>query len=85
MHKTLLAIGMEKSATRERSCELVFHVTSQNGKYQSTMDSPDQGATGIPMDETTFENGKLKLVSNALTRGTLRNWKRRKRYIEGFL
>ena len=30
---------------------LVFHVTSQDGKYQSTMDSPDQGATGIPMDE----------------------------------
>ena len=40
---------------------VVFHVTGQNGKFQSTMDSPDQGATGIPTDQTTFEDGKLTI------------------------
>ena len=45
---------------------IVFHVKSQDGKYQSTMDSPDQGATGIPMEETTFEDGKLHIVAQAL-------------------
>ena len=45
---------------------VVFHVTSQDGKYQTTMDSPDQGVAGIPVDETTFENGKLTIKAIAL-------------------
>ena len=45
---------------------LVFHVTSQNGKYTSTMDSPDQGATGIPMDKTTFEKENLTIEADGL-------------------
>lgn len=36
---------------------IVFHVTGEEGAYQSTLDSPDQGAYGIQMDETTYENG----------------------------
>ena len=32
--------------------QLIFHVTAQNGKYQSTMDSPDQDAPSIPIDKT---------------------------------
>ncbi len=45
---------------------LVLHITGQNGKYQSTMDSPDQGASGIEIENTTFENGKLKIAASLL-------------------
>jgi hypothetical protein len=40
---------------------LVFHIKDSNGVYSSTMDSPDQGAHGIPVEKTSFENGKLKI------------------------
>lgn len=40
---------------------LVFHITKSESGYSSTMDSPDQGAKGIPVTTTTFENAKLKL------------------------
>ncbi|MFH0759904.1 MAG: alpha/beta fold hydrolase [Bacteroidota bacterium] len=38
---------------------LVFHITKTDQGYSSTMDSPDQGAAGIPMTSTVFENPKL--------------------------
>ena len=45
---------------------LVFNVTNSDHGYRSTMDSPDQGATGIPVTNTTFENSKIKFeVANA--------------------
>ncbi|ANE51228.1 alpha/beta hydrolase family protein [Flavisolibacter tropicus] len=40
---------------------LVFHITKTESGYSATMDSPDQGAKGIPVTTTTFENAKLKL------------------------
>ncbi|WP_340063662.1 S9 family peptidase [Ascidiimonas aurantiaca] len=40
---------------------LVFHVTEENGQLSSTMDSPSQGATGIPMDNTFFESNTLTI------------------------
>ena len=42
---------------------IAFHVTKQNGEYQSTMDRPDQGALGIPTDKTAFKDGKLTIMS----------------------
>lgn len=45
---------------------IVFHVTNQNGEFQSTMDSPDQNGFGIPTDKTTFENGKITILSNQI-------------------
>jgi len=45
---------------------IVFHITGQDGSYESTMDSPDQGAYDIQMDETTFANRELKILANAL-------------------
>jgi len=39
---------------------LVFNVTKSNDGYSSTMDSPDQGAKGIPVTNTIFENSKIK-------------------------
>ncbi len=45
---------------------VVFHITENNGTYQSTMDSPDQNAAGIATDKTIFENGKLTIEANAI-------------------
>ncbi|WP_417360125.1 alpha/beta hydrolase family protein [Galbibacter sp.] len=45
---------------------LVFNVAKSDNGYSSTMDSPDQGANGIPVTSTTFENSTLQfVVSNA--------------------
>ena len=38
---------------------LVFHVTKTASGLTSTMDSPDQGANGIPLDKTSFDNMTL--------------------------
>lgn len=39
---------------------IVMNITKTDTGYVSTMDSPDQGAKGIPVTETTFENSVLK-------------------------
>jgi fermentation-respiration switch protein FrsA (DUF1100 family) len=45
---------------------VVFNVTKTENGYSSTMDSPDQGAKGIPITTTSFENSILKLeIPNA--------------------
>lgn len=45
---------------------LVFNVTKSGAFYTSTMDSPDQGAAGIPVTKTTFVNSTIKFeVTNA--------------------
>ena len=41
---------------------IVFNITKSDTGFTSTMDSPDQGATGIPVTTTTFENSTLKLI-----------------------
>jgi pimeloyl-ACP methyl ester carboxylesterase len=41
---------------------IVFNITKSTTGFNATMDSPDQGATDIPVTTTTFENSKLKLV-----------------------
>jgi alpha/beta superfamily hydrolase len=45
---------------------LVFNISKSEKGYSSTMDSPDQGAKGIPVTATTFEDSKLKIeIANA--------------------
>lgn len=45
---------------------LVFHVAAANGGFSATMDSPDQGAKGIPVTSTTFADSRLKMeITNA--------------------
>ena len=39
---------------------VVFNITQTENGFSSTMDSPDQGAKGIPVTNTTFENQKIK-------------------------
>ena len=44
----------------------VFHFqAAEGGGYTATIDSPTQGAMGIPVSEVTFVEGHLKLVSSA--------------------
>ncbi|PIE50264.1 MAG: alpha/beta hydrolase [Flavobacteriales bacterium] len=40
---------------------LIIHIQREDGNYTSTFDSPKQGAKGIPLTTTSFENGKLHL------------------------
>jgi dipeptidyl aminopeptidase/acylaminoacyl peptidase len=44
---------------------LVFHVDQQGDQYTATMDSPSQGATGIPVDQVGLNDGMLTLMVNA--------------------
>ncbi|RZJ56172.1 MAG: alpha/beta fold hydrolase [Flavobacterium sp.] len=45
---------------------VVFHINKNENGFTSTMDSPDQGAKGIPVTTTSFENAILKLeIKNA--------------------
>jgi pimeloyl-ACP methyl ester carboxylesterase len=39
---------------------LVLHITGSSDGYTSTLDSPDQGAKGIPVTSTTFTDQVLK-------------------------
>ena len=43
---------------------LVFHVSKTDAGYTATMDSPDQGAKGIPMTSARFGNKVLTLEHN---------------------
>ncbi|MDC6387938.1 alpha/beta hydrolase [Maribacter sp. PR1] len=40
---------------------LVFHIQEEGEGYTTTMDSPDQGAKGIPVTSTSFEHPTLKI------------------------
>ena len=51
------------------SLPLVFHITETDGSLSATMDSPAQGATGIPVDTVTFEDGHVSLSINAIAGG----------------
>lgn len=51
---------------RGMKLRIVFNITKAGSGFASTMDSPDQGAKGIPVTVTTFENPVLKLeITNA--------------------
>jgi dipeptidyl aminopeptidase/acylaminoacyl peptidase len=40
---------------------LIFHFSGEDDNITATMDSPAQGATGIPVDEVTLEDNKMSL------------------------
>lgn len=55
---------------------IVFNVNKTDAGFSSTMDSPDQGAKGIPVTSTSFESSILKLAVTNLGigyEGTLGN------------
>lgn len=45
---------------------IVFHVSKTDAGFSATMDSPDQGANGIPLTAASFENNVLKLEHSAM-------------------
>lgn len=47
---------------QDMQLRLVFNVTKSGNAYTSTLDSPDQGAKGIPVSSTSFENSTLKIA-----------------------
>ena len=51
------------------SLPLIFHITETDGSLSATLDSPAQGATGIPVDTVTFEDGHVTLRINAIGGG----------------
>ncbi len=42
---------------------LVFNITKKDEIYTATMDSPDQGAKGIPVTSTTLDGNKLTIIA----------------------
>jgi uncharacterized protein len=56
---------------------IVFHINkAADGKLSATLDSPDQGATGIAVEECAFSNGKLTLAVKTIGggyEGTMKN------------
>lgn len=44
-----------------RQLRLVLHIQKADGAYEATLDSPDQGATGLPISSISFENNVLEL------------------------
>lgn len=54
---------------------VVFNISKTENGFSSTMDSPDQGAKGIPVTSTSFENSILKLeipAAQIVYEGTLK-------------
>ena len=40
---------------------LILHISGEDENLEVTMDSPSQGATGIPVDNATFTDGEFKI------------------------
>lgn len=52
---------------RGTELRIVFNLTKVADGFTATMDSPDQGAYGIPMTTAEFENNQVKLTHSAAT------------------
>lgn len=46
---------------------LVFHVTKNGNEFKTTMDSPKQGAMGMPASKTSYANKMLTVESSAIS------------------
>lgn len=60
------------------SLKIIFHIVNNDGVLSATMDSPDQNAFGIKMDEVKFNNGVLEMVNKqygGTYKGTLKEEK----------
>jgi pimeloyl-ACP methyl ester carboxylesterase len=45
---------------------VVFHIKEKKDGFTATLDSPDQGVKGIPIDTVEFKDGKLKLQAKKI-------------------
>jgi hypothetical protein len=46
---------------------IVLNVAGKDGKLSATLDSPDQGAVGIPIDSVTVEKNRIRFSIGSLT------------------
>ncbi len=56
--------------------KVLFHITFDGTELSATLDSPDQNATGLKVDEISFVEGVLKMKVNVVQgtyEGTLGN------------
>ncbi|MCE7992013.1 MAG: hypothetical protein HEP71_08535 [Roseivirga sp.] len=63
-------------SVQETDIKVVFHIKYDGEALSATMDSPDQNAFGIKVDEVSFKEGILKMKSNQVQgdyEGTLNN------------
>jgi len=57
--------GKWNGLLKQIGLRVVFHIYENENDFSSTLDIPDQGATGIPVTSTFFENDSLKIkISN---------------------
>ncbi len=71
-------------AVQGTKLRVVFHISRKaDGTYVTTMDSPDQGAKGIPTTSTTFEDRTLKIDMAALKAGYVGRLAKSGKSIEG--
>ncbi|MVZ61544.1 alpha/beta hydrolase family protein [Sphingobacterium humi] len=50
-----------KLEVQGNALDMTFHITKDGENYKSTLDIPAQGASGLPMTETKFENNILTI------------------------
>ncbi len=68
--RSIVGIWQGSLKTSGLELRLVFKISKDDaGQYKATLDSPDQGAKGIPIDAVTRESDTIKLESKAI-RGT---------------
>jgi hypothetical protein len=46
--------------------EIIFHVSRKDGRFVSTLDSPDQNAYRIPVSTTTFNHPDVKFDMSSI-------------------
>ncbi|MDZ7319348.1 MAG: alpha/beta fold hydrolase [candidate division KSB1 bacterium] len=63
---SIVGIWQGKLVVPGGELRIVFHFTQQGDTLQSTLDSPDQGAFGIPVSTVYFKNDTLWLESKAV-------------------
>ena len=51
--------------TPQGQLRINFNITKTDAGYTTTMDSPDQGALGLAVDETTFKESELSIKASA--------------------
>ena len=51
---------------QQTQLRIVFNITKNGNNYSATMDSPDQGAKGIPVSAVSFENNELKITADKM-------------------
>ena len=54
--------GQWNGLLKEINLRLVVHISKTDTGYTATLDSPDQGAKGIPVTNTSFENDTLTIM-----------------------